>query len=288
MIVEYPILIALFLAGSAAALWLGRRQMQPDPDAPTEPAAEAPAPEEAQAKPAEATKAPAEETTEKTAQAVEAPAEETTEKPAEVTETSAEEETTPKPAETAAQPAEAPAPLSKKSKILYALCGLAAGGGAAYTVGLGVQVLPLLLAYIALGAAAYVDSRQRRIPNVIPLLMLVCSVFCLLLRFVTDSDTALAFVFSCLIGGAAGFVVLLLVSLLARGGFGMGDVKLLSALGALCGAVCLMGTLFFAVLLAALYSIFLLATKKGNLKTSMPFGPFIFAGFLAAIILGIC
>ena len=68
----------------------------------------------------------------------------------------------------------------------------------------------------------------------------------------------------------------------------MGDAKLIGALGALCGGVCVMGTLFFGTLLAALCAVFLLLTKKATMKYTMPFGPFIFAGYLITIVLGLC
>jgi len=84
-----------------------------------------------------------------------------------------------------------------------------------------------------------------------------------------------------------GAVVLVLAYLLAffSKGLGMGDVKLLGAMGVLLGAY---GTLF-AVLVASIVgsivALYLLARKRVNMKTKIPFGPFLALGTFVSLYL---
>lgn len=84
-----------------------------------------------------------------------------------------------------------------------------------------------------------------------------------------------------------GAVVLVLAYLLAffSKGLGMGDVKLLGAMGVLLGAY---GTLF-AVLVASvagsIVALYLLARKRVSMKTKIPFGPFLALGTFVSLYL---
>lgn len=191
-----------------------------------------------------------------------------------------------------AQPsAEKPAQKQEKTSaglVLYSVLGCLTGAAAAYTVGFNTNLFPLWLAFVALGEAAWIDKDLRIIPNEIPLAMLVGSAVHLVLVFFANPDMLLTFTLSCLVSGVVSFALMSLLCLLAHGGFGAGDAKILGALGTLCGGVCVLGTLFFATLTAAVYAVVLLVQKKATLKYSMPFGPFLFLGFILAVAIGIC
>jgi len=62
--------------------------------------------------------------------------------------------------------------------------------------------------------------------------------------------------------------------------FGMGDAKLLSALGLSFGAEGLWVTFSVASLAAGLYALILVIMKKANKKDRIAFGPFIVLGFI--------
>ncbi|WP_458779178.1 prepilin peptidase [Arthrobacter sp. D3-16] len=71
-------------------------------------------------------------------------------------------------------------------------------------------------------------------------------------------------------------------------GMGFGDVKLAGVLGMYLGYlgwVHLFAGTFLAFLLGGLWSIALLAARRGTLKSSIPFGPFMLAGAAAAMLL---
>lgn len=71
-------------------------------------------------------------------------------------------------------------------------------------------------------------------------------------------------------------------------GMGFGDVKLAGVLGMYLGYLSwghLFAGTFLAFLLGGLWSVALLAARRGTLKSSIPFGPFMLAGTAAAMLL---
>ena len=71
-------------------------------------------------------------------------------------------------------------------------------------------------------------------------------------------------------------------------GMGFGDVKLAGVLGMYLGYLGwghLFAGTFLAFLLGGIWSIALLAARRGTLKSSIPFGPFMLAGAAAAMLL---
>jgi leader peptidase (prepilin peptidase)/N-methyltransferase len=90
-------------------------------------------------------------------------------------------------------------------------------------------------------------------------------------------------------GGIASFLVLYVVARLARGDFGLGDVKLALLLGmftAFQGWEELVVGLFAAFILGGVVSIVLLVTGSRHRKDSIPFGPFLVAGAYLALAWG--
>ncbi len=71
-------------------------------------------------------------------------------------------------------------------------------------------------------------------------------------------------------------------------GMGFGDVKLAGVLGMYLGYLSwghLFAGTFLAFLLGGLWSVALLAARRGTLKSAIPFGPFMLAGAAAAMLL---
>ena len=69
------------------------------------------------------------------------------------------------------------------------------------------------------------------------------------------------------------------------GAFGLGDVKLLVGVGLLSGASRLLGGVIFALLLAGVVLVVLLAARRIGRQTYVPFGPFFILGALWAVLL---
>ena len=87
-------------------------------------------------------------------------------------------------------------------------------------------------------------------------------------------------------GGAVLWVFYFIVRLVYPPGMGFGDVKLAGVLGLYLGylgwAHVFAGT-FAAFLFGGLWSLGVLAARRGTLKSSIPFGPFMLAGAAAAM-----
>ncbi|RZU16950.1 A24 family peptidase [Streptomyces sp. BK239] len=144
----------------------------------------------------------------------------------------------------------------------------------------------LLLAPVGV-LLAVVDLRVQRLPDPLTLpfaatALALLGVAALLPEHAGDWTTAL--LASLALG--AGYLVLHLVN---PGGMGFGDVKLALGAGAVLGwygwATVMLGT-FAGFLLGALYGGALLAARKADRKTAIPFGPFLIAGAYVGLLLG--
>ncbi|NQD88745.1 prepilin peptidase [Paenarthrobacter sp. CM16] len=89
-----------------------------------------------------------------------------------------------------------------------------------------------------------------------------------------------------LAGGAVLWLFYFVLRLIHPPGMGFGDVKLAGVLGLYLGYLgwshVFAGT-FAAFILGGLWSLALLATRRGTLRSAIPFGPFMLAGAAAAM-----
>ena len=136
--------------------------------------------------------------------------------------------------------------------------------------------LILVLLYLS-----YIDLRSFRLPNVItlPLILIgLCFNGFSPLRFVNVEDA--------LWGALLGYVVLWSLNALYRlikkqDGIGMGDAKLLAALGAWLGWTALPSLLLIASFTGIIGGLIYLQWKQQNTRNAFPFGPFLaFAGII--------
>jgi len=129
---------------------------------------------------------------------------------------------------------------------------------------------------LVLVAIAAIDLATRRIPHV---LTLAAATAALALRLALERSEVVEIV----VAGAVCFVAFLLLAIVARGGFGMGDVKLAGVLGLLLGRevapALLIGTVCGAV--AAL----LAARRAGSRKATLAYGPYLCLGAAVVILI---
>ena len=129
---------------------------------------------------------------------------------------------------------------------------------------------------VVLVALAAIDVATRRLPNAITLPV---SALALILR-AADERSKLAEV---AIAGAAAFVVFYVVALLARGGFGMGDVKLAAMLGFLLGTK-VVPALAIGVIAGGVWAAALVVTRRATARTAFAYGPFLCLGGAVTIL----
>jgi leader peptidase (prepilin peptidase)/N-methyltransferase len=136
-------------------------------------------------------------------------------------------------------------------------------------------------------ALAFIDLDTKRLPNVLTLPSYPILAGLLLLP--TIADGAWSDYLRALVGGLALFVFYLLLALIYPAGMGMGDVKLAGVLGmglAWFGWDVWLVGMFLGFLLGAVVGLGLMAVRRAGRRTAIPFGPFMVAGTLLAIVVG--
>jgi leader peptidase (prepilin peptidase) / N-methyltransferase len=89
-----------------------------------------------------------------------------------------------------------------------------------------------------------------------------------------------------LIGAAIGFSLLLIISIISKGGMGGGDIKLYAVIGFALGTKLMLLSFFIATLIGAIFGIIGIALRLLERKKPVPFGPFIAIGTLLAYFYG--
>ena len=140
-----------------------------------------------------------------------------------------------------------------------------------------LEILDLIRIFLILALAylAYIDLRTFRLPDAItiPLILAgLCFNSFSSLRFISPQES--------IFGGLVGFLLLWLLNRLYRyikkqDGIGMGDAKLLSALGAWLGWATLPSILFLASISGIIGGMIWLRLNKQNHDSPFPFGPFL-------------
>jgi leader peptidase (prepilin peptidase)/N-methyltransferase len=85
-----------------------------------------------------------------------------------------------------------------------------------------------------------------------------------------------------LLGAGTGFLLLLIIALVSKGGMGGGDIKLYALLGFVLGFKLVLLSFFLSTLFGAVIGSMALLFKIVKRKQPIPFGPFIAAGTLVA------
>lgn len=140
-------------------------------------------------------------------------------------------------------------------------------------LGIDIKLIQALVLDCMLILASFIDFRFRIIPDKF---VIAITIIGILFSFITGMTFLNA-----LIGALLGGGLLLLLALIPNA-MGGGDVKLMFALGITLGAYKVLLSLFFAFIIAACVSIFLLIFKVIDRKDHIPFGPFLAAGSFIA------
>ena len=87
-------------------------------------------------------------------------------------------------------------------------------------------------------------------------------------------------------GAVAGFMILLFIALISKGGMGGGDIKLFALIGFAIGFKTMLLSFFFATFYGAFFGIGAMLLGFVKRKQAIPFGPFIALGSLTAYFFG--
>ena len=137
---------------------------------------------------------------------------------------------------------------------------------------------------IALVVLSYIDFRSFQLPNAITLPMIAIGVLFNVVGAL--SYTGFATPISSLLGAITGFTLLWALDSIyywtkKQHGIGLGDAKLLSALGAWLGLDAIPNILLIASITGVLGGLLWLRFQKQTIRSAFPFGPFLaFAGII--------
>ena len=150
-----------------------------------------------------------------------------------------------------------------------------------------LKTIRYLLLIGVLFLIAWIDQHEKKIPNRLRLFLLWGRIFLLLLEWLVFPSMGLSLLISSALGMLLGGGLFLLAHFIARGGIGMGDVKLFGVIGCYAGAGTIMPLIFLTIMISAVYSIVLLLLKKIKLKEELPFAPFVLIGTILTLAIGI-
>lgn len=140
-----------------------------------------------------------------------------------------------------------------------------------------INIMKLLDFVITMVIISLLDLKYKIVPNEVLVCLLVSQLIMsgLTLQF---GDTIINVTIGLLLLG-----VISLISFILKGKIGMGDAKLLAVMVLVAGVQFVLKATFFGLFFAFFVSIILLLIKKVNVKTELPFVPFITIGVFIAI-----
>jgi len=164
-----------------------------------------------------------------------------------------------------------------RTGLLAVAAGLA-GGAIAWRSTLPAWALAVHLLILAiLVVLTATDLEQRRLPSLLlDALILVAALFVPFNPGVGWLDA--------IIGGVVAVAFMGVLGLVVRGGVALGDLYLVGPIGLLLGWPSIFVAVFAAGLLSAVVSALLLVSRRAGLKTYIPFGPFLVAGMIIALL----
>ncbi|MHB1315746.1 MAG: prepilin peptidase [Christensenellales bacterium] len=131
--------------------------------------------------------------------------------------------------------------------------------------------------FLVLTSLAVTDISIRKIPNELLLVLLVLK----LGGIVTSGSFHL--LLPSLVGLIAGLVIFLFPASMGLG-IGMGDIKLAAVVGFCLGLVGVLQAALIMAMVMAIYFLYLILTKRGDLKTKIAIGPPLSFGMMATLL----
>lgn len=143
-----------------------------------------------------------------------------------------------------------------------------------WTIGFQLELIIAILFISLLVIITVSDIAYMLIPNKI---LLFFAPLLIIGRIVTPLEPW----WDSIMGAFVGFVILLIIAIISKGGMGGGDIKLFFVIGIVLGTINTLLTLFVASVIGMITGVIILKLRGQGRKTPIPFGPSI---ALAAII----
>ncbi len=133
-----------------------------------------------------------------------------------------------------------------------------------------IEAACLMINCMTLIILSFEDIKRKKV-SVVPILILACFNLAV---FICGKNEPSGLLTAVLPGAFS-----LLVSFCTKGKIGLGDGLILIAVGIVCGWERILAIWLAALVLSALAGIVLIIMKKADIKTALPFVPFILAGY---------
>lgn len=146
-----------------------------------------------------------------------------------------------------------------------------------YLDGLNINTIECALVISIIIVISAVDISIKKIPNELLLTLLVIHTAVLI------ADGQISNILPALLGLATGLFVFMLPFFVGRSA-GLGDLKFSAVVGYILGVHDVLLSVIIMVILLIFFTLYLIVTRKGGLKTSLALGPFMAAGALAVMI----
>ena len=166
---------------------------------------------------------------------------------------------------------------ARLSWIAWLVCGAAGCGIIAFMNNDMASRLEFVSIYILLLGLSAVDYKIRKIPNDLLAALLVIRIA----NLIYTRDYA-GMILS-LVGLVIGFILFQVPSMLGIN-IGWGDVKLASVAGFCLGITGLFQSVLIMAAALGVYSIYIIAAKKGNMRTKVAIGPPLSMGIMISIL----
>lgn len=169
--------------------------------------------------------------------------------------------------------------------MLIALCAMSVALELIYDKNTLLDNLKLITLLALLFTAAYVDAREKIIPNMVVLAGLVLRVAFWVAELFVIPDKFLSVVKDNLLACLLVVIFFVIGVLVIKGGLGMGDIKLMLVMCLFQGFYGVVSALFCALFAAFVYAIVVLIMKKKSRNDSVAFAPAILLGTLLSVFL---
>lgn len=168
---------------------------------------------------------------------------------------------------------------SNKWQIAYLIiCGIFAAicGYAAITYANSpMSFVRMWMVFGVLACVTVTDIELFLIPNECSGVIILGGSILLVAQWFLEGTFPISMLLEGLLSLTICLILLLLMAAITRGGFGMGDVKILSSIAFVCGMRTVCYVLTLALIFSAVGSAVLLLTKKRQLRDLLPLGPFL-------------
>ena len=176
--------------------------------------------------------------------------------------------------------------LTKKEIIFFIvtlILSLLINNGLVYLLDFNVTTIIYMLAVPLFITAAAIDFKQQLIPDVVDIFLGVLG----LINLLFNLNNCVSLTLGALFGGLSflllGFIAKVVYK---KEGMGLGDVKLMAAIGLIVGLKNIVTISLFSFFIAAAYAIVLLIFKAKSLQEYIAFGPFIVIATLLVMLFG--